>query len=237
MRSPSDDQAHLDRATFIVSRLLEFFSKKELAMQIGQPLWLWALAILKELIDNALDAAEAVARNLYQAPVIHVTVAKDVLIVQDNGPGIPEDTVRRALDYAVRVSDKAHYASPTRGSLGNALKCVVAAPFVIDGEHGHLEVEAQGVHHDIRVGLDRLAGRPVIEHTPTRTVVKNGTFVKVHWPEIACSLAGEEIPEFYNDDAGDEDSEGEITDCITVADLLWAFSVFNPHAGFHPRRP
>jgi DNA topoisomerase VI subunit B len=228
----SKDQPHLDRTLFIASRLLEFFTQKELTMQIGQPLWLWALAILKELIDNALDAAESVVRDLYQAPVVRVTIERDILIVEDNGPGIPEETVRHALDYAVRASDKAYYVSPTRGALGNALKCVFAAPVVIDGKHGHVEVEAQGVHHDIRISLDSLDGRPDIKHTPTKTTVKNGTLVKMHWPDVASSLAGEEIPKSYNDDGA-----GEITDCLTAAELLWAFSVFNPHASFHLTSP
>ena len=42
-----------------------------------------------------------------------------------------ETTLERSLDYLVRVSDKAHYVSPSRGQLGNALKCVWAAPYVM----------------------------------------------------------------------------------------------------------
>jgi len=35
---------------------LEFFTEKELQLQIGQPKQCWPIALLKELIDNALDA-------------------------------------------------------------------------------------------------------------------------------------------------------------------------------------
>ena len=48
----------LERTTFEVSRELEFFSEKELQTQIGQSKQWWPVAILKELIDNALDACE-----------------------------------------------------------------------------------------------------------------------------------------------------------------------------------
>jgi DNA topoisomerase VI subunit B len=48
----------LNRTHFEISRELEFFSKKELQMQIGHREELWLLALLKELIDNALDACE-----------------------------------------------------------------------------------------------------------------------------------------------------------------------------------
>lgn len=51
--------AVLSRAAFETSHLLEFFSEKELAMQIGYGTALWPLAIAKELTDNALDACEA----------------------------------------------------------------------------------------------------------------------------------------------------------------------------------
>jgi hypothetical protein len=48
----------LKREAFTTSRLLEFFTEKELTMQIAQHKRLWPLALLKELIDNCLDACE-----------------------------------------------------------------------------------------------------------------------------------------------------------------------------------
>src|SRR5262245_59774454 len=56
--------------------------------------------------------------------------------VRDNGPGIPPEVIEGALEYSTRVSSKAYYVSPTRGQLGNELKCVWAAPFVISGDRG-----------------------------------------------------------------------------------------------------
>ncbi len=130
------DKATLHRTTFATSRLLEFFTPKELTMQIGHPQRLWPLALLKEVIDNALDACESADT----APQVLVTVQPDALTVEDNGPGLPATTLARSLDYLIRVSDKAHYVSPTRGQLGNALKCVWAASYVAHGEHGQVEV-------------------------------------------------------------------------------------------------
>ena len=76
--------------------------------------------------------------------------------------------------------------SPTRGQLGNALKCVWAAPFVADGEHGRVDVTTGGKVHQIDVRLDRIAQQPVLKHS-VRTAgdVKNGTIVKMHWEEVA----------------------------------------------------
>ena len=48
----------LDRQVFTTSRLLEFCSQKELVLQTGHAVEQSPLVILKELIDNALDACE-----------------------------------------------------------------------------------------------------------------------------------------------------------------------------------
>lgn len=168
----------LERTTFEVSRELEFFSEKELQMQVGHGKEWWPVSLLKELIDNALDACETA--NI--APMVEVTIDDDGFSVQDNGPGLPAETLERSLDYLKRVSDKTFYVSPTRGQLGNALKTVWAAPFVADGEQGLVEVWSQGVYHIIEVAIDRIAQRPVIEHNREESdVVKNGTLMRVNW--------------------------------------------------------
>jgi DNA topoisomerase VI subunit B len=48
----------LERTTFRTSRLLEFCSRKELVAQTGHEPDAWPLVVLKELVDNALDACE-----------------------------------------------------------------------------------------------------------------------------------------------------------------------------------
>ena len=50
--------ARRDRTTVRTSRLLDFASEKELVAQTGHSTWEWPLVILKELVDNALDACE-----------------------------------------------------------------------------------------------------------------------------------------------------------------------------------
>ena len=168
----------LRRTTFETSRLMEFFTEKELQLQIGQPKQCWPIALLKEVIDNALDACETAGVQ----PEITVEITPDSLTVTDNGPGMLAETITRSLDYAVRVSDKAYYASPTRGQLGNALKCVWAAPFVVSGEVGQVEVVTRGVRYQITVRLDRIVQEPAIDLTSDPTPdVKNGTSITLHW--------------------------------------------------------
>ena len=120
----------LQRETFVTSRLLEYFTQSELAMQIGHGLHRWPLALAKELVDNGLDACESAGIS----PEITLSIQQDALVISDNGPGISPEIVARSLDYTVRVSTNSRYVAPTRGQLGNALKTVWAAAFVVDGD-------------------------------------------------------------------------------------------------------
>jgi DNA topoisomerase VI subunit B len=171
----------LTRTTFETSRRLEYFNPKELQMQIGHPQELWPLALLKELIDNGLDIAEIFRR----APVIDVKIEDDSVTVEDNGPGFPLSTLERSVDYMVRVSDKNYYVSPTRGQLGNALKVIWAAPFVVDGSHGKVEITTAGKCYRVDVQLDLLSGQPRISISESSApFVKTGTSIKMHWPQV-----------------------------------------------------
>src|SRR5438132_9680602 len=117
----------LQRTTFTKSRLMDFFSGKELVAQTGHPPAAWPLVVVKELMDNAIDACE----DAGIAPRISVKVSRDGIQITDNGPGIPAETVAKTLDYSVRVSSREAYISPTRGAQGNALKTLLAMGWVL----------------------------------------------------------------------------------------------------------
>lgn len=205
----------LERTTFTTNRALEFFTEKELQMQIGHGREMWAIALVKELIDNALDACETAGR----APEIVVAADAQAVSVLDNGPGLPLNVLDRSLDYLVRVSDKNHYISPTRGQLGNALKCVWAAPFVYTGQRGRVDVITGGDVHQIDVELDRIGQQPALRQTVYPDgVVKNGTLVRMHWPDAASHLENDETSDFYN--------------ANRLSALCANYSAFNPHASF-----
>jgi DNA topoisomerase VI subunit B len=140
-------QPALDRLIFTTSRLAEFCSEKELINQTGHDSDDWPLVILKELVNNALDACEEGGT----APVIEITVTEDGI---DNGPGIARETVADILDYNTRTSSREAYCSPTRGAQGNALRTVLAIPFAIDGERGETVIESRGVAHRITFSID-----------------------------------------------------------------------------------
>lgn len=201
----------MQRTMFETSRLMEYFSEKELSMQIGFPLPAWAIALLKELIDNGIDSCENEKRH----PGITVDIGPDHVTVQDNGPGLSPDVIKRSLDYSLRVSDKSLYISPTRGQLGNALKCVWAAPFVATGQGG-VEIHTPHGRHYITVNVDPIASTPEVTHTFTeRSNVKTGTKLTLHWPEVARYL-----------------TDPELTGFCAAKDLVDLYSRFNPHVAW-----
>ncbi len=175
----------LERATFRTSRLLDFCSEKELIAQTGHRPEAWPLVVLKELVDNALDACEE-ART---APEITVKVDDTGITVSDNGPGIPAETVADVLDFSLRVSSREAYVAPDRGAQGNALKTIVAMPFVLDGESGRVEVATATGRHRITFGVNAIRQEPVIshDHAPEEHL-EIGTEITVVWPVSACSI-------------------------------------------------
>jgi light-regulated signal transduction histidine kinase (bacteriophytochrome) len=126
------------RQVFDTPRAAEFLELRALQSQTGQHADRFGDVVVKELLDNALDAAESAGT----APEVEMAVAVrgdvQLVTVTDNGPGLPAEVVERILDFNVLVSDKAAYRSPTRGAQGNAFKTLLGIPGV------RAEVEREG---------------------------------------------------------------------------------------------
>lgn len=195
----------LNRQTFTTSRLMDFFSQKELVTQTGHDVHEWPLVCLKELLDNSLDACEEAG----VPPSISVRVDAIGITVKDNGPGIPASTVKSMLDFSVRVSSREAYVSPDRGAQGNALKTLIAMPFVLDGQQGKVDIVAHGILHEITVEVDRIRQEPVLEHEKTEANVKTGNTVRIYWPNLGTSIL---------DDAKDQ-----------FLQMAQSFAFLNPH--------
>jgi len=151
----------LQRQVFEISRAAEYFSAGELMAQTGQLKENFAAVVLKELVDNALDACETAGVT----PEISIEVSgQDIItmVVTDNGPGLPPETIRRILNFSTRTSDKAGYRSSTRGAQGNALKTILGIPQAL-GSQEPVIIESQGVRHTIKARIDP-AGNLQIDH-------------------------------------------------------------------------
>jgi DNA topoisomerase VI subunit B len=91
----------LARETFRTSRLAEFCTRRELVAQTGHAADDWPLVIVKELTDNGIDIAEEAGVS----PEIEIAVSTErgEIVVTDNGPGIPTETITSIIDYSIRV--------------------------------------------------------------------------------------------------------------------------------------
>jgi DNA topoisomerase VI subunit B len=173
----------ITRVPFEVSRLMEFCTQRELVNQTGHDFPEWPLVILKELVDNALDACE----EAEIAPVVSIAVNGDTIVIEDNGPGIPAKTIEGVLNYSIRVSSREAYVSPTRGAQGNALKTILAMGHVLGpGEDagGKTLVEARGIAHRIECSVDHIHQEPKIIRATELSSVVIGTRITVRLPKV-----------------------------------------------------
>ena len=200
----------LTRVAFKISRLMEFCSERELVNQTGHGAYEWLLVILKELVDNALDAAE----EAEVAPVISIAVTEDRIVIEDNAGGIDGETIASVLDYTIRVSSREAYVSPTRGAQGNALKTILAMGYVLHRRLDHADdaagvtiIESRSVAHRIEFRVDHVSNQPKIVHDVSPSDVTAGTRFIIHWPAPHILEACE----------------------IQFIDLVHAYVWFNPH--------
>jgi DNA topoisomerase VI subunit B len=182
---PAKQAKKLTRVPFMVSRLMEFCTRRELVNQTGHDISDWSLVVLKELVDNALDAAE----EAEIAPVVSIAVEGRSIIIKDNGPGIPAKTIDGILDYSIRVSSREAYVSPTRGAQGNALKTILPMSYVLNERHGDdasgkTIIEANGLAHHIAFAVDHIKQEPKIQHTTKPSSVVKGTRITVKLPVL-----------------------------------------------------
>ncbi|NJN76351.1 MAG: ATP-binding protein [Synechococcaceae cyanobacterium RL_1_2] len=170
------------RQNFIKSRNLEYFTVAELSMMMGAEPQRWPIMLIKECIDNSLDASEK-----FGPVVLDLTITTNDFTITDDGPGIPTEVIKNSLDYSVRVSSNDAYVSPTRGQLGNALKLLWAAAYVHSG-HALVEVTSQNQHHTITIEKDILSGEPIINLT-TNPNTTTGTTIKVVWDNMPMGIS------------------------------------------------
>src|SRR4051794_38067510 len=189
-RSAKRPEPKLTRVAFRVSRLMEFCTRRELQNQTGHGITQWPLVVLKELVDNALDACE----EAEVAPVISIAVEPGSIIIEDNAAGIKTSTIKSILDYTIRVSSREAYVSPTRGAQGNALKTILAMGYVLDRERqggndeavGITVIETHGIEHRIEFRVDHINNEPRISHTTSPSPIKIGSRITINWPVIQC---------------------------------------------------
>src|ERR1700730_6102719 len=126
---------------FSFNREYDFVRMEGLYRATGRPAHEWDIYILKELIDNALDADESLWRhNLQQAPSLHIhleyisvppPLCQQLLVRVSNRAPFPVHQVQDILATQWYTSRKAFIKGLTRGALGNALKTLLGIPYAL----------------------------------------------------------------------------------------------------------
>ncbi len=161
--------AVLEREYFSVDRDDEYFTIDGLSKMIGQQPDQWRHAALKEMVDNALDAAESTYPLVAPDILIEFTESENglTLTVADNGPGIPADKVQRLTNFRAYQTNKFGYRAPTRGAQGNAIKTLLGIPVALGDERSHLCIESQGQRHLLTTWLTPAGAKS--DHQQTET--------------------------------------------------------------------
>ena len=165
------------------TRALDFFSLQGLSTQTGCDSKDLDIFILKELVDNALDACKGINPTVEAAFTIDEFVT---LTVKDNGSGLTEADVKRITDFERSYSSKFHYRYPTRGALGNALKCVFGIPYALASEHKQelpavpIRIRSKGKEYDICLNVQELKEQVSCEVLPKDIEkTKEGTEISI----------------------------------------------------------
>src|SRR3712207_5577463 len=153
---PATERKRRQRARIKADREIEFvradwalfLHPDRLPQKAGCPRDRLRAMILKELVDNALDAG---------ADAVLDQIDPDTWSVTDDGPGLDREQVVRLFAVNRPMTSTKLVRRPTRGAIGNGLR-VVTGGVLASG--GRLQVESRGARYLLDV--DRGTGETVV---------------------------------------------------------------------------
>ncbi|MDI6029069.1 ATP-binding protein [Corticibacterium sp. UT-5YL-CI-8] len=180
-----------------------FLHPDRLSQKAGAPRHHLRRMALKELVDNALDAA----------PMATLTaIDEDTFIVEDDGPGIDPTKVSTMFSVTRPMMSTKLIRRPTRGMVGNGNRVVAGAAFA---SGGGLTVESRGARQTL--SFDRTTGDTIVTARSASAVIV-GTRITIQfgpalprdkfatlWGDLAIRLAGDAAkpmlthPDWYSD--------------------------------------
>src|SRR5437870_5245334 len=126
---------------FSFNREYDYVRMEGLSRATGRSPHEWDLYILKELIDNALDADEVLwSKDLSLFPSLQIRIEyinvprlqyRQLLVRVSNRAMFPIDRIRDIFATQQYASRKAFFKGLTRGALGNALKTLLGIPYAL----------------------------------------------------------------------------------------------------------
>ncbi len=196
----------------------DLFTVDGLQKQTGMEIHRWNLYIIKELLDNGVDACEVPGIP----PKIQVRISKEgnslTFSIKDNAGGITKEQLEKIIDLSTYSGTKYYYRRCSRGMQGNALLTVLSVPFVlkrmINNEcEAAISIITKGIEYSIRLTEDRIAQAFRFDLVQVSSSITQGTEIIVKIPDI---------PVHYKWDWR--------WDCQEIYEnFLKEYSIFNPH--------
>lgn len=192
----------------------------------------WDLYILKEFVDNALDADES-DPNI-STPEVRIRMSYDTARVTSskrterslfvevhNRARFPLEHILELFDLKQRVSVKDYYKYPTRGAQGNALKTILGIPYALRYRYWS-DYTLDRVPLSISYGRERVILELEIDQLHQSVALKTEVFQDNDEPEGTTITVN--IERFL---------QRPPRTMSQLFDMAEAFALFNPHATFH----
>jgi hypothetical protein len=188
---------------FIREDWTTFTTPERLSARAGVPKNRLRRLVVKELVDNALDAAGSCALGV---------LPDGGYFVENDGPGIDPDNLCQMFSVNRPLETTKLWRMPTRGALGNGLRVVVGA---VIASNGSIAVITRGLrctlYPDRETGHTTMTTEPE-EERGTRIEIQLGEAIPenpdvLSWGEIAQRMAvgeyykGSTSPYWYSVDA------------------------------------
>lgn len=208
-----------------------FLHPDRLSQKAGAPKQHLRRMALKELVDNALDAAPN---------AVLTAIDDDTFVIQDDGPGIDPAKVAMMFSVTRPMMSTKLIRRPTRGMVGNGNRVVAGAAFASGGS---LVVESRGTRQEL--SFDRNSGDTVViacaeseVNSGTRITISFGPALPrdaaaTSWGDIAIRLAGDAAkPMLTHPDWFSDLAFAELSDAArgTAEDLAELFGIDLRHA-------
>jgi hypothetical protein len=185
------------REAFSFNREFDFVRLDGLRRATGRPPHEWDLYIVKELIDNALDADETLWReDPAQFPRVYIRMeyipvperrSQQLFVQVSNRAMFPVEQMADIFATQWYTSRKAFIKGLTRGALGNALKTLLGIPYALRNRVANdwspelkpMSILCNGVEYLPRYTVDSTAQTICFEYAEEAGKLVDGTVVSV----------------------------------------------------------
>lgn len=215
---------------FSYNREYDYIRLEGLHRATGRPAHEWDIYIIKELVDNALDADEALwCRDGRLFPSLSISVeyiavpppqCQQLIVRVGNRGQFPVEQILNIFATQWYTSRKAFLKSITRGALGNALKTLLGIPYAL---HNRVAEDWRPALKPLSICCGATEYLPCYIVDPTTQTIRLGCEKRPCMP-VAGTIISVGLDYFV------QERTRTFTDIEVLAQQ---YALCNPHAQFH----